>query len=102
MIFFFFGFLGGIIRGIIGLIKYKQSYKDVEIRPWYFAGMVLLSGIIGLISAWITIDLGIVFLGVKEMPFSIALIVGYAGGDFIENIFKILIKKPQLFTLFEK
>ena len=96
-LFFFAGFLGGVIRGIVGLIKYVQSYKDVQIKPWYFSGMVFLSGVIGIICAWIVQDMGINFLGVDTISPTIALIVGYAGGDFIENIFKIIIKKPNLF-----
>jgi len=97
MIFFFFGFLGGILRGTVGLIKYTQSYKDVEIRPIYFAGSVLISGLIGLLSSWIIQDMGIAFLEMKELPLSIALVIGYAGGDFIENVYKIIIKSPTIF-----
>ena len=102
MIFFFFGFLGGAIRGIVGLIKHVQSYKDVAIRPWYFGGMVVISGLVGMICAWITQDMGISFLGLEKIPLSIALIIGYAGGDFIENIFKIIIKEPDIFQFLKK
>ncbi|MBM3250622.1 MAG: hypothetical protein FJZ07_00035 [Candidatus Nealsonbacteria bacterium] len=94
--FFFAGFLGGVVRGIVGLIKHVQSYKEVPIKPWYFSGMVVLSGLIGLLSAWIVQELGITFLGVETLSPAIAVIVGYAGGDFIENIFKIIIKQPNL------
>lgn len=102
MNFLLFGFLGGIIRGIIGLIKYSQSYKDVEIRPWYFGGTVVLSGIIGLVSSWIAKDMGASFMSVEAIPLSVALVVGYAGGDFIENIFKIITRDPQLFKILGK
>ena len=102
MSFFFFGFLGGVIRGIVGLIKYIKAYKDVEIRPWYFSGTVVLSGLIGMISAWVVQDLGISFMGLETLPLSVALIVGYAGGDFLENIFKIIIKKPDLFQFLKE
>ncbi len=102
MSFFFFGFLGGVIRGIVGLIKYTKAYKDVEIRPWYFSGTVVLSGLIGMISAWVVQDLGISFMGLETLPLSVALIVGYAGGDFLENIFKIIIKKPDLFQFLKE
>lgn len=102
MSFFFFGFLGGGIRGVVGLVKYIQSYKDVEIRPAYFAGTVFTSGLIGLAAAWITHDLGISFLGLEELPLSLALIIGYAGGDFIENIFKIIIKDDTVFQIGKK
>ncbi len=102
MSFFFFGFLGGVIRGIVGLVKYIQSYKDVEIRPKYFTGTVLISGLIGLTAAWITHDMGISFLGLEKLPLSLALIIGYAGGDFLENIFKIIIKDDTIFQLGKK
>ncbi len=98
MIFFLLGFIGGICRGAVGLIKYMQSYKDVEIRPYYFAGMVLISGIIGFASAWVTQDVGLaVFEEMEEMPLSMALVVGYAGGDFLENVYKIIKKNPEFF-----
>jgi hypothetical protein len=99
MSFFFFGFLGGIIRGTVGLIKYIQSYKDVTIKPWYFGGTVAISGFIGLAAAWITHDLGISFLGLEKLPLGLALIIGYAGGDFMENIFKIIIKDDKFFQM---
>jgi len=38
----------------------------------------------------------LLFLGVETLSPAIAVIVGYAGGDFIENIFKIIIKQPNL------
>ena len=99
MSFFFFGFLGGAIRGIVGLVKYVQSYKDIEIKLWYFGSTVAISGFIGLACAWITHDLGISFLGLEKIPLSLALIIGYAGGDFIENVFKIIIKDDNIFQI---
>lgn len=38
------------------------------------------------------------FLDLKYVPASVAIIVGYAGGDFLENVFKIIIKKPEFFS----
>ena len=102
MTFFFFGFLGGVIRSLLGLIKYTQSYKEVKIKPWYFGGTMAVSGFVGLISAWITHDLGVAFLGLETLPLALALVVGYAGGDFIENIFKIIVKEPNIFKIGEK
>lgn len=96
-IFFLAGFLGGVIRGIIGILKYIYSYKDVQIKWGYFSGTAAVSGLIGLTAAWIVHELGVAFVGVEKMSPAIALIVGYAGGDFLENIFKLLIKKPILF-----
>lgn len=95
--FYFAGFLGGMIRGIVGILKYSLSYKDVSIRPVYFGLTVFVSGLIGLICTWIIRDLGISFLGLNSVPMSLGIVFGYAGGDLLENIFKIIIKKPILF-----
>lgn len=91
------GFLGGAIRGTMGVVKYTLSYKDVAMRPWYFVGTVAVAGAIGFLVAWIVQDLGISFLGVETVSPAIAVIVGYAGGDFLENIFKIITRDTVLF-----
>ncbi len=96
------GFIGGLLRGGVGLVKYITSYKDVEIRPYYFSGTVLLAGIVGYASAWIAQDVSQIFLEIDVLPISFALIAGYAGGDFIENVFKIGMKDPDLFKIGEK
>ena len=57
------GFVGGIIRGVLGVTKYSLSYKNVDLRPWYFSATVLVSGLVGGVAAWVTHDLGIAFLG---------------------------------------
>jgi len=57
----------------------------------------VISGLIGLTSAWVVKELGITFMGAEQLSPAIALIVGYAGGDFLENIFKIIAKEPILF-----
>jgi len=95
--FFLAGFLGGTIRGVVGITKYTLSYKDVKMRWGYFAGTAVVSGLIGLVSAWVVKELGITFMGAEQLSPAIALIVGYAGGDFLENIFKIIAKEPILF-----
>ena len=102
MSFLIAGFIGGILRGGVGLAKYMTSYKDVEIRPYYFTGAVILSGIVGYVSALIAMDAAEVFLDIKDIPFTLALVFGYAGGDFIENVFKIIVREPQLFDLGKK
>lgn len=101
-IFFFAGLLGGLIRGGVGIIKYTQSYKEVKLKPLYLATTLGGSGLIGLICAWITIDLGVSFLGLETLPMSLGVIIGYAGGDFIENIFKIIVKEPDIFQFLKK
>lgn len=93
------GFFGGIMRGLVGYIKYRSSYKNVPFRAGYFVFMVTVSGIVGLLATWISKDLGIQFLGLSEIPLAVAIVIGYAGGDFIENLYKIFTGKPSLYQL---
>jgi len=88
------GFVGGAVRGLVGFIKHQFSYKNVGFNPSYFFGMAFLSGIIGLLSAVAIKEVGLTLEGVFSPALS--FIVGYAGGDFIENIYKIIIKKSTL------
>lgn len=99
MNFFFFGLLGGVIRGILGIVKHTQSYKDVKVSPKYFGATVGFAGLVGLVSAWVVQDLGVSFMGLETLPLSLALIIGYAGGDFLENIFKIITKNENIFEV---
>lgn len=91
------GLLGGVLRGLVGYVKYRSSYKNTPFMPGYFAFSVSISGIVGLLAAWVTQDLGITFLGLEKITPAIAIIIGYAGGDFIENLFKILTGKTSLY-----
>jgi len=85
------GLTGGVIRGLTGYIKYSLSYKNVEFKPLYFTFIIVLSGLIGLV-------VGYAFNG----SFVIALVAGYAGGDFLENAYKAITKKPTLIKDLEK
>ena len=89
------GFGGGVIRGLVGFIKHQYSYKNVGFNLPYFLGMAFLSGMIGLLSAVVIKEIGLTLLGTFTPALS--FIVGYAGGDFIENIYKIIIKKSSLY-----
>jgi len=80
------GFVGGAIRGIFGFIKYQYSYKNVGFDIGYFFLMIFLSGIVGSGAAYLVTG--------NEI---FALIVGYAGGDFIENLYKTIVKKGSLY-----
>jgi hypothetical protein len=94
MIFIFLAaFGGGILRGLVGFIKYYFSYKEVKFRPYYFLGMMFISGMIGLVAAVAIKEIGFNLLG--SFTPALAFIIGYAGGDFIENIYKIIIKKSS-------
>ena len=96
------GFGGGALRGLVGFIKHQFSYKNVEFRPPYFLTMMFFSGIIGLLAAITAKELGITFLGMDYLTPAMAFIIGYAGGDFLENIYKIIIKKPSLYSFPKK
>jgi len=96
------GFGGGVIRGLMGFIKHQFSYKNVKFEIPYFLSMVFLSGIIGVLTAATIKELGINFLGLPYLTPALALVIGYAGGDFIENVYKIIIKKPSLYSLPEE
>lgn len=89
------GFFGGVVRGLVGFIKHQFSYKNVPFRLSYFLGMSFLSGITGLVSALAIKEIGFTLEGVFNPTLS--FIIGYAGGDFIENIYKIIIKKSSLY-----
>lgn len=93
------GFGGGVVRGLVGFIKHHFSYKNVEFKLPYFLGMMFVSGMIGLLVAISVKELGFTLLG----SFSPALgfIIGYAGGDFIENIYKIIVQKSSFYSLVE-
>ena len=89
------GFGGGVIRGLVGFIKHQFSYKDVGFDLMYFLGTSFISGIIGLIITISIKSLGFTLHGTFDP--AMAFIVGYAGGDFIENIYKIIIKQSSIY-----
>lgn len=96
------GFGGGVIRGLMGFIKHQYSYKNVKFEVPYFLAMAFLSGVIGVLTAAAIKELGLTFLGLPYLTPALALIIGYAGGDFIENVYKIIIKKPSLYSFPEE
>ena len=86
------GFGGGMVRGILGYMKYQYSYKNVGFNVIYFIAMMFLSGVVGTLTAGALSELnaGIIVTGFNA---AIAFVAGYAGGDIIENIYRILVKK---------
>jgi hypothetical protein len=91
------GFGGGALRGMVGFIKHQYSYKNVEFRLPYFLTMMFLSGVVGLLTAVAIKETGINFLGLDYLTPALAFIIGYAGGDFLENIYKIIVGKTSLY-----
>jgi hypothetical protein len=87
------GFGGGAVRSIFAYYK-SFSFKNPKFDTKYFIMMMFISGFIGLITAVLAKELGIKILGISDFNAAIAFLVGYAGGDFLENIYKLIIKKP--------
>ena len=80
------GFLGGIIRGLIGVSKELRSSptRKKKIRSDYIIVTLLASGGIGLMVGMFIAD---------DVRF--AVLAGYAGTDFIEGLFKIKMKQKS-------
>jgi len=89
------GFFGGVIRGLVGFIKHQYSYKNVPFNLTYFLGMAFLSGMIGLVVVAAIREIGFTYQGFFTP--ALAFIVGYAGGDLIENVYKIIVKKSSIY-----
>jgi len=90
------GFGGGAVRGLTGFVKHQYAYKNVKFKLPYFLGMTFLSGAIGLAVAMSVQNIGFSLEG--SFTPALSFIVGYAGGDFVENIYKIIIKKSSFYT----
>ena len=93
---------GGLVRGIVGFIKHQFAYKNVKFQPEYLALMITLSALVGLMVTWAIVQSGLQLPVVQQINPAIAFIVGYAGGDFIENLYKIVIGKATLYPISEK
>ena len=87
------GFGGGMVRGIVGFLKNQYSYKTSTFNVPYFFVMSFLSGIIGLL---VSMSVSASELqGIQNITPAISFIVGYAGGDFLENIWKVIAGKAK-------
>jgi len=87
------GFGGGFVRGLIGYLKYQYSYKSVPFNMYYFFAMMFLSGIIGVLVAAAVSNSSLIIEGVEYISPGLAFIIGYAGGDFLDGLYKIIISK---------
>lgn len=87
------GLLGGAVRGIAGYLKKNLASKKEKFNFQYFILIVVLSGIVGSSSALVTSSLGTKELSLQSLNFSLAFLIGYAGSDFLESLYKIILKK---------
>lgn len=85
------GFFGGVVRGLVGFLKHFFSYKNVHFELWRFLGTSFLSGVIGLMTAMAVRE--VMFVPQVNFTAALSFVVGYAGGDFLENVFKIIVIK---------
>jgi len=79
-------FGGGALRGMVGFVKHQFSYKNVGFNLPYFLAMIGISGVIGAMTA-----------AAFNINATFAFIIGYAGGDFLESVYKIIAKKPEIY-----
>lgn len=84
------------MRGLMGFVKHQYAYKDVKFNLPYFVSMLLISGSIGVLSALAVQELGLEQLGMPSVSPAVAFVIGYAGGDFIENAARIILKKSEV------
>lgn len=91
------GFAGGALRALTGYVKSKSlSNKKVTFRPLSFLATVLVSAAVGLLAAWVSLDIKNAFLFNVMITPAIASVIGYAGGDFLESLYKIFVKSGSL------
>lgn len=73
-----FGLFGGIVRSIVGLFKHKVFSGKEKFNNTKFWCTLLISGLIGVFCALLTID-----------DYRIILLAGYAGTDLIQGVYKV-------------
>ena len=78
LIYILAGFLGGIIRGLVGFVKNKTIEKADHFKPSYFVITILISGIVGGAAG-----------ALADTEWQVSFLAGYAGTDFVENLYKI-------------
>ena len=85
LIYILAGFIGGIIRGLVGFVKNKTIEKADHFKPSYFVVTILIAGIVGAAAG-----------ALADTEWQVSFLAGYAGTDFIENLYKIKCRYPRL------
>lgn len=83
------------MRGVLGYMKYHYSYKEIKFQALYFLGMMFLSGLVGVIVAFAVAKGSFDLLGLHSLTPALAVVVGYAGGDFLESLYKIILNNKK-------
>ena len=78
------GFMGGIIRCLVGFVKNKTIEKADHFKPQYFIITILISGVVGAAAG-----------ALVDTEWQVSFLAGYAGTDFIENLYKIKLLKNK-------
>ena len=78
LIYLFAGFCGGVVRGLVGFVKNKTIEKADHFKPQYFLITILISGVVGASAG-----------ALADTEWQVSFLTGYAGTDFIENLYKI-------------
>ena len=77
LLFLLSGLLGGVLRGFVGIAKSKMIKKG-KFEPTYLGVTLGVSALVGMAA-------GLLADGAWEVAF----LAGYAGTDFIENLYKL-------------
>ncbi len=77
-----FGFFGGIVRILVGILKLKHS------REFKWPRVIITLVVSGIIGAFAALFV--------STDYRLMLLAGYAGTDFIEGLYKIFKKKGFL------
>lgn len=80
------GLAGGLVRGLVGILKQTQNPGEFKIHWQYFGLTMLVSGIVGVVSGLIA-----------DGDWRISLLAGYAGTDFLESLYRL--RFPQMFNV---
>jgi uncharacterized membrane protein len=77
------GVLGGVLRALVGFVKYfERNQKKRVIDWWYLAFSLIVSAIIGSIAG-----------SLSQGDWRLAVVAGYAGTDFVEGLYKVRFKQ---------
>lgn len=81
------GLIGGLIRGLVGIIKNQAVTPEKFTFQWkYFTASMFVSAVVGVMAGIIA-----------NNDWRISLLAGYAGTDFLEGLYRL--KFAQFFKV---